>query len=648
MLAFLLPIGELASLLLAGVVHNSMVNKDLMGFELRIKNCIEIIATFDQARLLFLCFSGLSTLCILVLVFQQRGSAYQSHLVNITDKIRTPVSAGQNQNGSARWLSKQELNKHFASITIDKNDFMIMQLLEKGEDDLKDKESKTLKKVELIDNAGLVLGLNTRFGKEKIFYVYDDEHTICIGATRSGKSRSVVLQSIGLIGLSGQSFVISDPKAELFNYTAPYLERLGYDVITLDFKNPLKSHRYNFLQPIIDMVKKKDMAKATEYAWDLTSILVGETNGERIWHDGECSVIASCILAVVFENMDAPEFQNLTNVYMFINQMCPMTEKEPPIVRYLETLPDDHPAKTLMGIANIAPARTKGSFYTSALSTLRLFTSHLICDMTCKSDFKPHELGEKKQALFIILPDEKKTYYPLASLFIAQMYQQLVNNADIKGGRLDVKVNYLLDEFGNFSKMSNFPNMLTVGGGRGIRFNIFVQSLSQIVETYGREGSDTIKGNCHNMIYLRSEDLNTLEEVSKKLGTYTIATNSKSSSYSRTSAGSSSISVNLTNRALLTPDEVRMIDRPYSLVTSMAYPAIFIAPDLSKYMFNKMFGLGDKAHNTKTRMKREENRKARESPKSIKLWGIWNFYKTNKYQKKADMHKKSAKPVDMD
>jgi len=619
-----------------------------MSFEFGIKNCIEIIATNETAWLLFLCFSGLSVLCILVLVFQQRGSAYQSHLMKITDKIKTPVPAGQNQNGSARWLSKRELNKHFACTKIDENDFMIAQLIEKGEDDLNDKESKSIKKVEPIGNAGLVLGLNKRFGKEKIYYVHDDEHTICIGATRSGKSRCVVLQSIGLIGLSGQSFVISDPKGELFNYTAPYLERLGYDVITLDFKNPLKSHRYNFLQPIIDMVKKKDMAKATEYAWDLTSILVGETNGERIWHDGECSVIASCILAVVFENMETPEFQNLTNVYMFINEMCTMTEKKPPIARYLETLPDDHPAKTLMGIANIAPARTKGSFYTSALSTLRLFTGHLIYDMTCKSDFKPHELGEKKQALFIILPDEKKTYYPLASLFIAQMYQQLVNTADIRGGRLDVNVNLLLDEFGNFSKMSNFPNMLTVGGGRGMRFNLFVQSLSQIVETYGKEGSETIKGNCHNMIYLRSENLNTLEEVSKKLGTYTVATNSKSSSYSRTSAGSSSISVNLTNRALLTPDEVRMIDRPYSLVTSMAYPAIFIAPDLSKYMFNKMFGLGDEAHNTKTRMKREQNRKARESPKSIKLWGIWNFYKVTKYQRKADMHKESAKPVDMD
>jgi len=323
--------------------------------------------------------------------------------------------------------------------------------------------------------------------------------------------------------------------------------------------------------------------------------------------------------------------------------MCVMTEKEPPISKYLATLSDDHPAKTLMGIANVAPARTRGSFYTSALSTLRLFTSHLIADITSTSDFNPKDIGEKKQALFIILPDEKKTYYPLASLFIAQSYQMLVKVCNENGGRLNRNVNVILDEFGNFSKMPDLSSMVSVGAGRGIRYNFFVQSLSQIVEIYGKESSETIKGNCMNTIYLRSEDLSTLEEISKKLGTYTVASNSKSSSYSHHSAGSSSVSVNLTSRALLTPDEVRMIDRPYSLILSKFYPSMLIAQDISKYMFNRMFGLGSKKHNIELMMERSSLREQRKNPDSIPLWGIWNFYKTVPYRKKT----KVQKPVDI-
>jgi len=518
-----------------------MTENTLLGFKLGIKNCIDIIATFEQARLLFLSFSMLSFLCIVMMIFQRDGSTYHSETMKITNTIRTPVPAGQYQNGSARWQSKKEIRTNFKNVTLDKGEDIISRLLT-------DKDIDPTKSI-VVDNAGLVIGMKKYFGKERIQFIGEDEHTLCIGSTRSGKSRGIVLQSIGLIALSGQSIISTDPKAELYHFTAPYLEKLGYEVITLDFKDPLKSQRYNFLQPIIDMVNKKDIAKACEYAWDLTSILVGESNGEKIWHDGECSVIASCVLAVVYENRKSPQFQNLANVYMFINEMCLMTEKEPPIAKYLATLSDDHPAKTLMGIANVAPARTRGSFYTSALSTLRLFTSHLIADMTSTSDFDPKDIGEKKQALFIILPDEKKTYYPLASLFIAQSYQMLVTACNESGGRLKRNVNILVDEFGNFSKMPDLTSMVSVGAGRGIRYNFFVQSLSQIVEKYGKEASETIKGNCMNTIYLRSEDLSTLEELSKKLGTYTVGSNSKSSSYSHNSSSNSSVSVSLTGRA---------------------------------------------------------------------------------------------------
>lgn len=477
--------------------------------------------------------------------------------------------------------------------------------------------------------GGVVLGMYNEGKKEVLVYVGDDCHTLCIGATRSGKSRTVVLQSIGFLALSGENIVCSDPKGELYQYTYPYLERLGYKVLTLDFKNPLKSSRYNFLNTVIDYVKQGDIPRAIEATWDITSALVPEdAHGERIWSDGEASIIAAAIMAVVYDNVDHPEYQNLTNVYYFISEMCKSGEGELPLNKYIKRLPETHPARSLLGISQVAPSKTRGSFFTAALTTLRLFTNPYVCDMTAAVDFTAKQMDEEKTALFIILPDEKVTYYSLASLFINQFYEMLVKVADERGGRLKRRVNMLLDEFGNFMKIPAFSNKLTVGGGRGIRFNLFVQDIAQLEEKYGREAYPTIISNCHVWIYLQSDGPETQKLISEKLGNYTVATSSHSTQYSGSgiSPGNITASSNLTGRPLLTPDEVAKIKRPYSLITSRNYPAILHSPDLSKWYFNKMFGLGDPEHNRKVREEREKRRPVRACSGKMNLWGIWNEF----------------------
>ena len=578
--------------------------------QLRPRNCIEMITTDEITRLFFLCFFALAILCVLVLMFYTKDKAYESELRKITDKVSTPATAGQKQHGSAEWMKSKDFDKFFDSYLLKKDDLVKSSFPDKG---------------------GTIIGMNKKGKlKEKLYYIGGDVHTLCIGSTRSGKSRNVVLPSIGYMGLSGESMIVSDPKGELHQYAYPFLESLGYEVIALDFKNPLKSSRYNFLQHVIDAINEENIPKAIDYAWDITSSLVGKAKGERIWNDGEAAVIASSILCVVYDNKDSPEYQNLTNVYYFIANMCQLSEKSMPLNRYMKTLDDTHPAKALLGISDVAPSRTRGSFFTSALTTLRLFTNPYIYSMTCASDFRPEDTGITKRAIFIILPDEKETYYSLASLFVSQHYELLVNVADSRGGRLERRVNFILDEFGNFTEIPSFANKLTVGAGREIRFNLFVQSLTQIEEKYGRENASTIKGNCAIWIYLCADDIHTLDEISKRLGNYTIASHSKSSSYGKHSSGSSSKSINLTGRALLTPDEVRMIDRPYSLITSRNNPAIFNAPDLSVYMFNELFGLGNEEHNIRIRAKRESDRpEISKDQCDIKLWGIWNRFNSS-------------------
>lgn len=482
----------------------------------------------------------------------------------------------------------------------------------------------------IIKEGGIVIGSKKSGKNEIVYYISDDVHTLVIGATRSGKSRCIVLQTIGTLGLAGESMFISDPKGELYNYTNLFLKRLDYEVICLDFKNPLRSDRYNYLQPIIDAVAANDIPKAIDATWDITSQLVGEAKGEKIWTNGEASIIAASILAVVYDNRtgDKRKYQNMTNAYFFIAEMCKTIGKTMPIVEYMKRLPDTHPAKGLIAISEIAPERTRGSFFTSALTTLRLFTNPLINSMSCTSDYDPKETGNRKRAIFVILPDEKSTYYSLAALLVSQHYAELVKQSDIDGGRLNIRVNFILDEFGNFVQIPDFTKKLTVGGGRGIRFDLFLQSLYQLDEIYGKDVSEIIKGNCENWIYLQADDLKTLEEISKKLDKYTISSYSLSSNHQKYNNPSSSSSMNLMGRELLTVSELQSINRPYLLLTSRNNPVIMISPDISKWYFNRMFGLGNKKHNTKLR-KYRENLRTQRTIAAMELWGIWKKYQAS-------------------
>jgi type IV secretion system protein VirD4 len=554
-----------------------------------------------QHLLLFLAFNGIVLLGA-IFYYILNHTPYQSDLVEITPMIKTPVSAGQKQFGSARWLTDKEKDEHFKSILLDSRNEKMKALkksannevnaMKRGEEindknndksiqnkqnkenqnngELQQYEKQILeenqriysksknvtqsKENKAIESGGIVVGLKKEGGKERVYYIDDDTHTLCIGATRSGKSRCIVLETIGLLGLAGESIIVSDPKAELYNYTAPYLKNLGYEVISLDFKNPLKSDRYNFLQPIIDAIDEDDLPRAIEATWDLTAALVpDDSHNEKIWVNGEASIIAAAIMSVVYDNRQGKNrrYQNMSNVYFFISEMCKTVNGKMPLENYLKTIPSSHPARGLLAISEVAPSKTKGSFFTSALTNLRLFTNPLIWSMTSESDFNPRDISNKKIALFIILPDEKRTYYSLASLFVNQCYMSLVKVADDRGGRLENRVNFLLDEYGNFTKIPDFATILTVGGGRGIRFSLFIQAFAQLDETYNKEVAQTIKSNCETWIYLQADDIGTLEEISKKLGNYTVSTYSLSSSHGKYTTPSSSHSTNLTHRALL-------------------------------------------------------------------------------------------------
>lgn len=550
---------------------------------------------------------GYAVLSVFLLIDLRPGISRVDEMY-VTDDIRIPVPAGNGQHGKERFLTAKEKEKLFELF------------LYSGKEGLKGK-------------GGLVVQMTRRYGRERILFVKDDRHALIIGATRSGKTRRVLLETIGLQIMSGLSFVVSDVKGELFYYTSGYARKNGYKVLDIDLRNPAKSVHYNFLQPILDAFAAGDRAKAIDFTWDLVCVLVGEQKGEPIWYNGECASIAASILIVALE---APEkYRNLTNVYYFLAYMCESDEKgKSPLNDYLNELEDTHPAKGVFAMAQIAAIQTRSSFYTSALGTLRLFTNPNVAEMTSKSDFSLKDISSRKTAVYLMIPDEKKTLYPLVSIFVTQLYAKQVELANENGLRLPVDTDYDLDEVGNFPFIPVLGNILSAGASRGVRANLIIQDFQQLESKYKNDFKN-IRTNCTVKVYLKSDDPDTLKYVSENAGKYTVEVSSASTSsqdgrkYQNVNYSSSA---SLTGRALLETAEVKRIKAPYSIcMITGEYTGINILPDLSEYRMNKLFGLGNEKYNTRLIMKREEERKERDAPE-LELWGIWNQYRETEEQ----------------
>ena len=628
---FIFVVGSITALLFASVLNDVLttgrISTDLTDFS----TIISGVFGGEKPRKLYLLLEALVVLlCVVYFVCAER--TYQTDTYKVTDNISVPVPSGQGQHGTAWFMSNKEKHSMYHFVEISQSNAVIKSLMEQGRKRFEAVENGVPFSPEIIDTSGLSIdgGIAVSYERSKfresVACITDDVHILIIGATRSGKTRCLVIQSICALALAAEGMVVNDPKGELYHYTHSFLESMGYMVQVVDFNNPKKSCRYNPLQMIIDAVNENRIDDAQTYTWDFVTFLVEKNDhSEPIWSNGEMSVIAAAVMCVVYDNRDRPEYQNLTNVYNFIANMCKPVNKVLPIDAYMDKLPDSHPAKKLMAIAKLAPDKMGGSFYTAALTTLRLFITNDIYNMTKESEFSLSDVGAKlKQALFFILPDQKTTFYPIVTLLVSQQYELLVTYAKKCGNRLPHRVNYILDEFGNFAAIDKFQTKMTVAGGYGIRWNLFIQDFNQLIDVYGQEVAKIIQGNCHYWIYLHSQDNSTNEEISKSMGRYTTSTYSLGGSTQKYAAPSSSTNIQLSERSLLNPDEVVKIQRPYQLVISPNAPAVMYSPDISQWTFNTMLGMGDKAHNTRL-IELDENARPERGGKSTEqlLWKPW-------------------------
>lgn len=444
-------------------------------------------------------------------------------------------------------------------------------------------------------SGGVVLGMDKKL--QKAFYVHDDAHTLLLGSTRSGKSRKSLMPSIYLTGKSGESMVITDPKGEMYQTTSGYLENEGYKIIKIDLRDPGKQgNTWNPMRTVVEALEDEELSKedqialATERARDLAYMIVfqKERQGDPIWANGELSVITALVLYIAIEER-TPLNQNLTSVFRLLRDYGqpvhdPETMEEYiPLNNIMMELHGEHPARDAFTVAALAPSRQRGSFFSGAASNLLLFSDPNISSMTQKNDHKLEDVGKRKTAVFLVIPDDTTSRHLLASLYIDQMYSKLVREANQNGGRLRTRVNFLLDEFGNMPQISKFDTKITVAAGRGMRFTLALQDINQLKTIYGNTAK-TITGNCLVWIFLRTTDSVTAKEISEKTGKYTVATNSVSNNYKSLDSSSGTYSASLTSRALLLPDEIERWPTGMTLILrSGEYPSKITAPDISEW-----------------------------------------------------------------
>jgi len=487
-------------------------------------------------------------------------------------------SAGRGEHGTARWRTHKELKQTLGGIDSPKGGFV----------------------------CGVKEGHN--------FDAYidtSDTHCLVIGATRSGKSRRIFIPTIWNMARKDENMVITDPKGELHARCSNYLLGMGYEVIRIDLRNPYCGLRWNPLEAIKQAFNNNDTDNASQIAWDLAHLITHQRphQGDPIWPQAQESLTAALLLATASPYL--PDFSknakgkahkinlspagdsaHMASAYKLLSVYGKDDGKE--LDTFLRSYPDGHPAFAAYGVAGLSSERLRGSIFTGTAAQMRLWAEPAVAWLNSGHEVDLGIVGKRRAAVFLVIPDERATRNVLASMFIAQCYQELADIALKNKGVLARRVNFLLDEFGNIPAIPDFDKKLTVAGGRNIRFMLAVQSLAQIKAIYDKQ-EETIAGNCATWIYLSTADVETAKVLSTKTGQHTVKTESWSTQTAASSTGGGgSISEGVTGRALLMPDEVMRWEKGNSLLLQTGHnPARLPLIDFTAWPIDERFEMID-------------------------------------------------------
>ena len=384
-----------------------------------------------------------------------------------------------------------------------------------------DKEfKKGLEVVEIKQDTLPAAGIALYSKKGKMWVDNGEDHYLVMGATGSGKTVIVAKPMIKLLAKHNESMILTDPKGELYESSAALLKEKGYNIITLNFRDPQKGNAWNPMTLPYKLYKEGNQDKAIELLDDLAlNILYEEkSSGDPFWEKPAADYFTGLALGL-FE--DGTEDQiNINSV----NLMSSLGEERfgGPNNNYIkEYFNAKDPAKAAYINASgtvFTADETKQGIIATFKQKMKLFSERAnLSEMLSYSDFDMRDIGRKKTAVFLIVQDEKKTLHPLATIFIKQCYETLIDVAQESGGKLPFRTNFILDEFANMPPLKDVTTMVTAARSRLIRFTFIIQNFAQLTQVYGKENGDTIRGNC-NLLYLISSEIAALEEISKMCG----------------------------------------------------------------------------------------------------------------------------------
>lgn len=495
------------ALLIAPFIHKGLFNA-----------IDDISNAFDNPFSITWCKDSLRTVFIFLLIYLLCIGIYLSSIRNYRKK---------EEYGSAKWGNTKQVNKKYA--------------------DPKYFENKLL-------SQNVRIGLDGKKHRRNL-------NTIIIGGSGAGKTRFYGKPNIMQCNTS---FVTLDPKGEILRDTGYLLEKEGYVIKVMDLINMNKSHCYNPFEYIQD---DKDVLKLITNLIRNTTPKGSQTN-DPFWEKSETALLEGLCLFLLHE---APkEEQNFTMVMEMIAAADVREDDEyyvSPLDRLFNDLQREKPNSLAVKQYNIykqAAGKTAKSILISVGVRLAAFNLESIASITSTDELELEKVGERKTAIFAVIPDNDSTFNFLVGMLYTQLFQTLYYQADIvHGGELPVPVHFLMDEFANVALPDEFDKLLSTMRSRQIFVSIIIQNLAQIKALY-KDAWESIVGNCDELYYLGGNEQSTHKFISEYLGKETLDTNT----YGKSSGKSGSYSTNYqqVGRELLTADEVRLLDNDYALL----------------------------------------------------------------------------------
>ena len=406
----------------------------------------------------------------------------------------------------------------------------------------------------LILSQNMRLGLNARKHRRNL-------NILVVGGSGSGKTRFFAKPNIMQCNTS---LIIADPKGENLRDVGPVLLEMGYDVRVFNLINPQDSDGYN---PFVYIRTDEDVIKLITNLIQNTTPKNAQQN-DPFWEKSEIALDTALMLYLLHEA--PPEEQNFEMLMFLIENSATMEDDEEylsPVDMLFQGLEEENPehiAVKQWKIFKQASGKTAKSILISAAVRLAAFNLPEIARMTSYDSLDLGSLGEKKKAIFCVIPDNDNSFNYLVGMLYTQAFQELYYRADHKyGGELPIPVHFVMDEFANVALPDNFERLLATMRSRRISVSIIIQNMAQLKALF-KDSWESLVGNCDTMIYLGGNEQSTHEYISKMLGKETIDTRTRG--ITKGSHGSSNTNYQNAGRELLTLDEVRLLDNSNALI----------------------------------------------------------------------------------